>query len=105
MSSPDRVSLALIRQAENMELPLTALEAIVSIRRCLDELERQAVDGALEKGATWQMIADTLGVTKQAANQRLRKPPEQAGPTSIASAEPAPGPTTTLDMAAEPPTS
>jgi hypothetical protein len=109
MPSPDRVSLALIRQAENMQLPLTALEAIVSIRRCLDELERQAVDGALEKGATWQMIADTLGVTKQGANQRLRKQrpdeasAEQAGPTSIASAEPAPGPTIILDVAAEPP--
>jgi transposase-like protein len=104
MSSPDRVSLALIRQAENMELPLTALEAIVSIRRWLDELEREAVDGALERGATWQMVADTLGVTKQAANQRLRKrSAQQAGPTSIASGEPAPGPTTRLDVAAEAP--
>jgi hypothetical protein len=102
MSSPDRVSLALIRQAENMQLPLTALEAIVAIRRCLDELEREAVDGALERGATWQMIADTLGVTKQAANQRLRKPAEQAGPTSIGSVEATPG-TITLDVAAEAP--
>jgi hypothetical protein len=107
--SSDRVSLAQIRQAENMELPISALEAIVSIRRCLDELEQQAVDGALEKGATWQMIADTLGVTKQAANQRLRKrlpdaaSAEQAGPTMIASADPASGPTITLDVAAEPP--
>jgi hypothetical protein len=85
-----------------MELPLTALEAIVVIRRYLDELERRAVDGALERGATWQMIADTLGVTKQAANQRLRKPAEQAGPTSIGSVEATPG-TITLDVAAEAP--
>jgi hypothetical protein len=106
---PDRVSRAHLGQAENTELPISALEAIVSIRSYLDDLEQQAVDSALEKGATWQMIADTLGVTKQAANQRLRKRPpaevvaERAGPTSIASAEPAPGPTTTLDIAAEPP--
>ncbi len=109
--SPDRVSRVHLSQAENIELPISALEAIVSIRRYLDDLERQAVDSALEKGATWQMIADTLGVTKQAANQRLRKQrpdeasAEQAGPTSIASALPAPGPTTTLDVAAEPPIS
>jgi hypothetical protein len=101
--SPDRVSRVHLSQAENIELPISALEAIVSIRRYLDDLERQAVDSALEKGATWQMIADTLGVTKQAANQRLRKPAEQAGPMSIASAEPAPGPTIILDVAAEPP--
>ena len=73
MSSLDHVSQARIKQAENLELPITALEAIVSIRRYLDGLERQAVDSALEKGATWQLIADTLGVTKQAANQRLGK--------------------------------
>jgi transposase-like protein len=80
-----------------MELPLTALEAIVVIRRYLDELERLAVDGALERGATWQMIADTLGVTKQAANQRLRKQAAQ---------EPGVGPagsTIIAAIAAEPP--
>jgi transposase-like protein len=80
-----------------MELPLTALEAIVVIRRYLDELERLAVDGALERGATWQMIADTLGVTKQAANQRLRKQSTQE-PGS----EPA-GSTIIAAIAAEPP--
>jgi transposase-like protein len=89
-------SVAHLRQAENMQLPLTALEAIVTIRRYLDELERQAVDGALERGATWQMIADTLGVTKQAANQRLRKQPSQ-----MSSSEPSAA--TVLDIAAEPP--
>ncbi len=67
------------------------------IRRYLDELERQAVDGALERGATWQMIADTLGVTKQAANQRLRKQPSQAP-----SSEPV-GATIIAAVAAEPP--
>jgi hypothetical protein len=95
MPSPDRVSLALIRQAENMQLPLTALEAIVAIRRCLDELERDAVDGALGRGATWQMIADTLGVTKQAANQRLRKQRVPAPNTEAV--------TTVTAIAAEPP--
>jgi transposase-like protein len=109
MSLPDRVSRAHLSQAENIELPISALEAIVAIRRHIDELERQAVEGALEKGATYQLIADTLGVTKQAVNQRFRKQSpqdagaEQAGPMSIASADPAPGPTIILDVAAEPP--
>jgi transposase-like protein len=89
-------SVAHIRQAENMQLPLTALEAIVTIRRYLDELERQAVDGALERGATWQMIADTLGVSKQAANQRLRKQLSQVP-------SPEPSGATILPVAAEPP--
>jgi hypothetical protein len=96
MSPSNPFSVAQIRQAENMQLPLTALEAIVTIRRYLDELERQAVDGALERGATWQMIADTLGVTKQAANQRLRKHPSQ-----VSSSEPSGA--TVLAVAAEPP--
>jgi hypothetical protein len=87
-------------------LPLSALEAIVIIRRHIDQLERQAVESALEKGATGQMIADTLGVTKQAVSQRFRKPaadaaPEQAGPTSIPSADQGSGQAFILDVAAE----
>jgi transposase-like protein len=96
MSPSNPFSVAHLRQAENMQLPLTALEAIVTIRRYLDELERQAVDGALERGATWQMIADTLGVSKQAANQRLRKQLSQVP-------SPEPSGATILPVAAEPP--
>ena len=97
MAPPARLSLAQIRRAENMQLPLTALEAIVVIRRYLDDLERHAVNGALERGATWQMIADALGVTKQAANQRLRRLVAQQP-----SSEPA-GTTIIAAVAAEPP--
>jgi DNA-directed RNA polymerase specialized sigma24 family protein len=77
-----------------MELPLSALEAILQIRRSLDELEREAIDSAIEKGATRQMIADTLGVTRQAIHlrlrrQRLKMSGEPVGGTGGADAAPA----------------
>jgi CRP-like cAMP-binding protein len=73
MSPTERLSRAQITKATNMDLPISALEAITSMRRCLDELEDGAIDAAVEKGATWQMIADALGVSRQAVSQRLRK--------------------------------
>jgi hypothetical protein len=73
MSPKERLSRTQINKATNMDLPISALEAITTMRRCLDELEDRAVDAAVEKGATWQMIADALGVTRQAVSQRLRK--------------------------------
>lgn len=63
----------LLRRAENLELPLLGLSAILDLRERLDDLELAAIRSAREKGATWDEIADTLGVTRQALHQRLRK--------------------------------
>jgi DNA-directed RNA polymerase specialized sigma24 family protein len=51
--------------------PEAALAAVVALRRLADTLERQAVRAALEQGWSWAMIAQALGVSKQAAHKRL----------------------------------
>jgi hypothetical protein len=64
---------ALIRRIDSHDaFPITALEAVVQARRCLDEIERSAVTSARERGATWEDIAQALGVTRQAIYQKYR---------------------------------
>lgn len=51
--------------------PDQALAAVVALRRTADRFERQAVRSALAQGWSWSMIAQALGITKQAAHKRL----------------------------------
>lgn len=51
--------------------PAEALAAVVALRLMADKLERSAVNAALEQGWSWSQIAEALGVSKQAAHQRL----------------------------------
>jgi predicted transcriptional regulator len=72
MSMPNG-SHALLRRAQHYEeLPLAALQAIAELRPQLAELEQVAVRVAREKGATWEEIATTMGITRQAAQMRFR---------------------------------
>ncbi len=51
--------------------PLHALEAVKTAQTGLDVLTRQAVAQARQEGATWQQVADALGLnSKQAAQAR-----------------------------------
>ncbi len=50
--------------------PAEALAAVVALRVLADKLERKAVKSALEQGWTWAQIAESLGVTRQAAHKR-----------------------------------
>jgi hypothetical protein len=71
--TPPRLNRALIRRIDSHEaFPITALEAVVDARRCLDEVERSAVAVARDLGATWEDIAQALGVTRQAIYQKYR---------------------------------
>jgi transposase-like protein len=63
---------SLVRRAENVELSLGSLEAISEIRAHLNELEKQAMASAREKGATVEDIADALNLTPQAIYYRFR---------------------------------
>ena len=63
---------SLVRRAENVELSLGSLEAISEIRAHLNELEKQAMASAREKGATVEDIAQALRLTPQAIYYRLR---------------------------------
>ena len=53
--------------------PATALAAVVSMRRTADRLELAAVQVAIDDGWSWALIADSLGVTPQAAHKRLAR--------------------------------
>jgi DNA invertase Pin-like site-specific DNA recombinase len=67
------ISRTLLRRLESHpDFPLEALEAVVSIRRRLDDVERDAVTTARAKGATWDDIAAAIGVTRQAVYQKYR---------------------------------
>ena len=66
------ISRSLIRRAENTELSLGSLEAIVELRGLLDELEAEAIQSARTKGAAVEDIADVMGLTPQAIYHRLR---------------------------------
>ena len=50
--------------------PATALAAVIALRRLADRMEREAVDLAIERGWTWQQVAQALGITRQAAHKR-----------------------------------
>ena len=53
--------------------PDAALGTVVALRRLADRLETTAVEGALAQGWTWQQIAQSLGVTRQAAHKKHRR--------------------------------
>lgn len=53
--------------------PATALAAVVALRRTADRLELAAVQSAIDQGWSWALVADSLGVTPQAAHKRLAR--------------------------------
>jgi hypothetical protein len=61
-----------IPAAEDTEL---ALAAVVALRRLANQLERRAVDHAIDQGWTWAQIGQALGVSAQAAHKKLARRP------------------------------
>ncbi len=51
--------------------PAAAFASVVALRRLAANLEREAVDRALESRWTWADIGQALGMTAQAAHKRL----------------------------------
>ncbi len=51
--------------------PEEALAAVVALRHMADQLERKAVQAAIDQNWTWSQIAQALGISKQAAHKRL----------------------------------
>lgn len=58
--------------------PLDVLRVVGTYRRYLDAIEEHGVRAARRTGATWEDIGAALGVTRQAAWQRLRQAEEAA---------------------------
>ncbi len=51
--------------------PEDELATVVALRLMADRLEMKAVSKALQQGWSWARIAQSLGVTRQAAHKRL----------------------------------
>jgi hypothetical protein len=60
----------LARQLAATEGPTEALCALAHMRRRLDDLEAEQVDAALKTGYSWRLIAEALGISRQAAHRR-----------------------------------
>ncbi|MGV1003916.1 MAG: hypothetical protein ACOYEV_03915 [Candidatus Nanopelagicales bacterium] len=58
--------------------PLTRLAAVQHAREALESLEHATVAQARAAGATWGEIGTLYGVSKQAVQQRFRRPGELA---------------------------
>ena len=50
--------------------PRVGLGAVAALRRLLESLEALQVDNARASGWSWQDIAETLGVSKQAVHKK-----------------------------------
>lgn len=61
---------ALVARAEGDDGPLEALAAVATLRTDLDRREHLLVRRARAAGMTWALIADVLGVSKQAVHRR-----------------------------------
>ncbi len=59
-----------VASAGALDDPGSAMAAVVALRRMADRMEREAVEVALQRGWTWQQVAQALGVTRQAAHKR-----------------------------------
>ena len=53
--------------------PEAALAAALALRRLADQLEAAAVEQAIASGWTWAQVAESLGVTRQAAHKKYSK--------------------------------
>lgn len=72
-SASRRVAKALTALAALPD-PLERLETIHDTRVALERLAQEAVDEARASGATWKQIGALYGISKQAAQQRFRRP-------------------------------
>ena len=63
-----------LADATSSKDPSIGLAAVASLRRLLESLEALQVDNARTQGWSWQRIADTLGVSKQAVHKKHGEP-------------------------------
>lgn len=53
--------------------PAEGLRAVVALRRLLERLESIQVESARRQGWSWQAIADSLEVSRQAVHQKYNR--------------------------------
>jgi hypothetical protein len=69
MSGEEPAATALAGQVTSKD-PAIGLQAVVALRRLLEELERVHVDNARDQGWTWQNIATALRVSRQSVHEK-----------------------------------
>jgi hypothetical protein len=69
MSAEEPPATVLAGQVTDKD-PAIGLQAVVALRRLLEELERVHVDHAREQGWTWQSIATALQVSRQSVHEK-----------------------------------
>ncbi len=60
--------------------PRAGLRAVASLRVLTDALELRQVEAGLRAGMSWQDVADTLGVSRQAVHKKYAKKIDQTIP-------------------------
>lgn len=60
--------------------PRAGLRAIASLRALTERLELAQVEAGLRSGMSWQDVADSLGVSRQAAHKKFAKKIDQTIP-------------------------
>ena len=63
----------LLDAATRLEDPAEGLTAVCDLRRHLDQLQTVHVENALRAGWSWSQVAETLGVSRQAAHRRYAR--------------------------------
>ncbi|MCU1542276.1 MAG: hypothetical protein JWM50_141 [Microbacteriaceae bacterium] len=66
----DRVSIHTLAASAGSDDPIEALQAIAKLRTELDRAEGLAARRAHNAGASWQLIAFALGVSRQAVHKK-----------------------------------
>ncbi|MFI6601069.1 hypothetical protein ACIBHX_32890 [Nonomuraea sp. NPDC050536] len=61
--------------------PGDGLAAVVALRRLADQLEDAAVEQAMRAGWSWPLVAEALGITRQAVHKKHAKRLIAAGVT------------------------
>jgi DNA invertase Pin-like site-specific DNA recombinase len=66
----DQATISTLAANAGSDDPIEALNAIAKLRTELDRVEAVTVRSARNRGASWQLIALALGVSKQAVHKK-----------------------------------
>lgn len=66
----DHIAITALAAGAGSDDPIEALNAIAELRKELDRVESVTVRAARNRGASWQLIALALRVSKQAVHKK-----------------------------------
>jgi DNA invertase Pin-like site-specific DNA recombinase len=78
----DHISIHTLAASAGSDDPIEALQAIAGLRKELDRAEAVAARRAHNAGASWQLIAFALGVSRQAVHKKYGRSSAPSGKQS-----------------------